>query len=278
MATSFIPGRMYRMPTHFGPMFGPRQGPDGRRYACQDSPNNTAISLSYLSDPTQLEKLLPSCFQLGAEPLVTITCKHMTNIQWLAGRGYAVLGVSFPAIFRGDRDHVEGSFLSILWENMCDPIITGREELGFSKLYCELPDPEISDTSASCTASWDGFQFLKLSLSDLQEATPSTPPAPPSAGAQRGILHYKYMPRTGEWGTADIAYPVLTPESGSHTRVTRSLRGTPSVEWTRGRWEDLPTLCNIVDHLAELEILDFRSGSLTYSVGSKDFSDQRILR
>ena len=34
MAYKFQPGKMYRMPTHFGPLMGPRQGPDGRKFEC----------------------------------------------------------------------------------------------------------------------------------------------------------------------------------------------------------------------------------------------------
>ena len=33
MSYIFRPDSHYRMPTHFGPSLGPRQGLDGRRYA-----------------------------------------------------------------------------------------------------------------------------------------------------------------------------------------------------------------------------------------------------
>ena len=78
MPYQFQPGRMYRMPTHFGPSLGPRQGEAGRKFANVDSPKVTARSVS---------------------------------------------------------------FLVVLWENLTDPILTGREELGFSKIYCEIPEP-----------------------------------------------------------------------------------------------------------------------------------------
>ena len=57
----------------------------------------------------------------------------MKEIEWLAGRGYNTLGVSFPAVFEGEVDRATGSLLTVLWENLTDPILTGREELGFSK-------------------------------------------------------------------------------------------------------------------------------------------------
>jgi hypothetical protein len=38
MPYTFQPDKMYRMPTHFGPRTGPRQGPDGSTFANVDTP------------------------------------------------------------------------------------------------------------------------------------------------------------------------------------------------------------------------------------------------
>ena len=168
MAYKFQPGKMYRMPTHFGPLMGPRQGPDGRKFECKDNPKNTSVSVSFLSNAEQLKALLPDCFELGGEPVVTVYANYMKEIEWLAGRGYNILGVSFPAVFKGARDHVRGPFLSVLWENLCDPIITGREELGFSKIYCEMPEPRITSSEAQAVAGWLGFNFLDISVTNLR--------------------------------------------------------------------------------------------------------------
>ncbi|MCX6045700.1 MAG: acetoacetate decarboxylase family protein, partial [Chloroflexi bacterium] len=137
MPYQFQPGSMYRMPTHFGPTMGPRQGPDGRKFACKDNPKVTTLAVSFLTNQAQLAALLPDRFELAGEPVVTVYASYMTEIEWLAGRGYNVLGVAFPATFWGEQETVTGSFLTVLWENLTDPIISGREELGFSKVYCE---------------------------------------------------------------------------------------------------------------------------------------------
>ena len=276
MAYAFQRGKMYRMPTHFGPLMGPRQGPDGRRFECEDNPKNTSISVSFLSNAAQLEALLPDCFELNGRPIVTVYATYMKEIEWLAGRGYNILGVTFPAVFKGTEDQVRGPFLSVLWENLCDPIITGREELGFSKIYCELPEPRITRSEAQGVAGWLGFNFLDISVANL--APPSGNQTPVKGAKVDGTLHYKYMPRTGEWGTADIAYPVLTPASGGYRKVEEHLTGDGCVTWKRARWEDLPTMYNIVNALADLEVVEYLGGSLTRTIGGKDLSDQRILR
>ena len=278
MPYHFQADRMYRMPTHFGPRTGPRQGPDGRKFDNINSPRTTRISLSFLSSPVQLQALLPPGFVLDGEPVVTISASYMTEIEWLAGRGYNTLGVSFPARFRGQEDDVSGSFLTVLWENLADPIITGREELGFAKIYCELPPPTVLNGNYRLTASWMGFQFLELEAADLRQQSDVEIRALTQNQTGDGILHYKYMPRTGEWGTADIAYATLTPAAAPNQTIQEWRLGTGETRWQQARWEDMPTQYNIVNRLAELEMREVRGASLVRTVGGKDLSDQRILR
>ena len=47
MGYKFQKGKMYRMPTHFGPSIGPRQGPDGQKFQCKDFPKTKSISVSF---------------------------------------------------------------------------------------------------------------------------------------------------------------------------------------------------------------------------------------
>ena len=274
MPYTFQPGMMYRMPTHFGPALGPRQGPDGRKFSCKDNPKSTSISVSFVSDPDQLGALLPEGFEV-VEPVVTVTATYMKEIEWLAGRGYNTLGLTFPAIYRGKEDTARGPFLTVLWENLADPIITGREDLGYSKIYCELPEPRFCNGEAHATAGWLGFNFLDLSVRNLTRKSVDE-----AGGTEKvdGTLHYKYTPKTGEWGTSDACYAVMTPAAGSHRKVLEYWTGEGAVEWHRARWEDLPTQYPVVNAFADLEIKEYVGASLVRTVGAKDLSDQRILR
>jgi hypothetical protein len=131
------------MPVVFGPGLGPRQGEEGRKFTSPDSHKTITRSVSFLTNRAQLEELLPERFAVRGEPVVTVFASYMTEIEWLAGRGYNVLGVTIPVSFTGKVDRAVGSFLAVLWENLTDPILTGREELGFAKIYCDLPEPRI---------------------------------------------------------------------------------------------------------------------------------------
>ncbi len=287
-------GRMYMMPTHFGPAAGPRQGPDGRRFEGLDSPRTTSYSVSFLTRSGQLEALLPVGFRLAGDPVVTVTVSYMTEIEWLAGRGYNTLGVSFPAEYSGKRDRARGPFLAVLWENLADPILTGREQLGFSKIYCAIPPPSVLNGQTRCTADWLGFPFMEMNLSEMetQPAAPaeeSAAPAEESAAEAEesaeaddaeltGTLHYKYIPRTGAWDEADAEYAVLTPSASPNRRVTAQYSGKGKVRFHRAEWRDLPTQYHIVNAFASLEQMAFVGASVVETVGDKDLSDQRILR
>ena len=278
-------GRIYRMPIHFGPGLGPRQGPDGRTFECKDNPKSTSVSVSFLSDPDQLEALLPENFALAGEPVVTVSATYMKEIEWLAGRGYNTLGVSFPAEFKGKEDHATGSFLTVLWENLTDPILTGREEIGFSKIYCDLPEPRVCQGETHCQASWMGFKFMDLSVKNLTPVELNNSPTPMAQSASNqltGTLHYKYIPRTGgypeSWGEADVAYAVLTPARSPNRVVTEMWRGEGRVDFHYARWEDLPTQYTIVNTFSQFEVREYRGASIVKTIGGKDLSDQRILK
>lgn len=295
-----IPGEMYRMPTHFGPATGPRRGPHGIKFENEDAPTSTSHSVRFLTNRDQLQALLPEGFTVGDEPVVSVTATYISEIPWLAGRGYNILGVSIPAEFEGERDRAEGSFLFVLWENFTDPIITGREELGFSKIYAEIPPPRVFEGETRLTASWDGYGFLDMTLANMEEVDLEPGPDPAGdddtaadagepagdpeeeSGVIRGQMHYKYFPRTpgpdGEWGKADAAYAVISQAGGSNSRTVELHRGEGTLEFHRARWEDMPTQYMIVNAFAELEILEWRGATISTSVGGEDLSDQRILR
>lgn len=97
------------------------------------------------------------------------------------------------------KGKLTGTFTPVLWENLSDPIMTGREELGFSKIYAEMPPPVIIGNNYSAIATWQGFRFAEVSETDLEEALAQLPPA-------SGSFHYKFIPRTGARGEADAAY------------------------------------------------------------------------
>src|SRR3546814_19328521 len=93
MSYSFLPGRRYRMPTHFGPMPGPRQGPAGGRYDCLDDPRQHVVQAAFAAPVDRLERFMPPGFAVARGDL-HVAFSYMPEIAWLAGRGSATFGRS----------------------------------------------------------------------------------------------------------------------------------------------------------------------------------------
>ena len=274
MSYHFLPKSLYRMPTHFGPSLGPRQGPEGRRYECRDTPHQHILSLRFRVQPEDVVELLPPGFSLRGEPSLGLEFAEITEIEWLAGRGYNTLGVTLPVDYTAKSGPVQGDLLLVLWENMADPIITGREDLGFAKVYCELSPLYRCDGGVTGLASWDGYRFAELRCRDGQKIDPKELPSSESSGT----LHYKYIPATGTAGDADCSYVTLTPAGAPNFRVLKAEVFTEaSVLFQPSCWEDLPTLVNIVNRLAAIELGECQGATLLETRGFKDLSDQRRL-
>jgi hypothetical protein len=268
---------IYRMPFGFGPTAGPRQGPDGKPFSWVDSPVKLTVATSFLTDPDKLAALLPPRFELAGEPVVTAEFHVLSELEWLAGRGYSMLQVKFPTAFRGDRDMACGSFLCVLWENLADPVLSGREELGFAKLWCDLPPPRIFQNRVTCVASWLSHQFFEMELFDLAPADGVAVPRPGMTGLQGdGILHYKYIPETQHWGEAAVAHACLSPSVKS-ARLERLSIGQGNVTFLPTTWQQMPTQFHVVNVLAGLPQLEQREAWVSSIRGASDLSEQLQL-
>lgn len=269
-----MPTPIYRMPIGFGPMPGPRQAPDGGRYELKSAPSRRTYTASFQSSAEELARLLPPPFRLFGEPVVTIEYSQFRKLPWLAGRGYDTLGIKIPAKFKGEVDTVAGPYLSVLWENLADPIVSGREELGFAKLYCELTAVKDTEDIDRISAEWDSHPFFEMRFERIENlASDTLPPAKID-----GTLHYKYIPRTGDWGTADAEYPTISPHPSGSSQIVKAWSCRASAVFTRSTFDQLPTLFHIVNTLADLTMESMVSATIVDTIGGTDISDQRILR
>jgi acetoacetate decarboxylase len=261
---------MYRLPVGFGPSPGPRQGPDGEPFDPATSKRTTTLLVAFATDPAAVQRLLPPKFEV-LEPVVTVKAGVISDIAWLGGRSYSVLGVYVPVEYAGAK-RTRGSYCAVLWENLADPILTGREELGMAKLFADI-DVEIGDDAAShsVSASWMGYIFARMTLEHLAEA------AAAPAQAALPTLNYKYVPRTGEWGVSDVEYATLIPAEDPSLRVEARWTAEGSVTFARPEWRDMPTQSHIVRALADLPRIEERGASLVKTVGGKDLGDVTIL-
>jgi hypothetical protein len=180
--------------------------------------------------------------------------------------------VSWPAAFTGRRDHAIGRFLAVIWENLADPIIAGRDEIGHPKLYAEIEQPRYWDGAQIGVAGWMGFRFLDVTVAELRDAAP-----PPARTPSDGTMMLKYLPRTGARGETDLQQVTITPAGDPDMTIERQQTGVSAVRFHRASVSDLPTMHHVVNALADLPVIEARGGALTHSHGSKWSRDQRVL-
>ena len=257
------------MPVEFGPAPGPRNLPASQRHRRFDK-KATSLTLSAGTDAGLLAALLPNGMTLVEESRLEIVVTLLSDIGWLAGRGYNIVMVRIPACWNGEQP-VAGHFVPVVWENMADPILTGREELGWPKIFADIPAPRATGARMRGSASWDGFRFFEFAAENLE------PAAVPEAAPEAMIFH-KYIPRTGEWGTAEIDQMTIV-EPGPPAPEIRSCEvGSGRFSFSSARWQDMPTQYPIVNALAALPLTDFGPAVRLETSGGTDVSGQRILR
>jgi hypothetical protein len=258
---------MYRMPVSFGPAPGPRNIPAEHRHRRYEK-RVVSLTLAATTDGDKLARLLPEGFELDGEPRLVVTLSWLTDIGWLAGRGYNIVLIRIPARWRGSEE-VSGYFVPVVWESMADPILTGRDELGWPKIYADIPEPLVDAGHWQASASWEGFEFLSVSAGDF---SPSEAPK-----ADGPMMFQKYVPRTGEWGKAEIDYFTATAPDGTAPQLDAASQGNGTFRFNAARWEDMPTQYPIVAALAALPLTDFLPATLTEVTGGGDASGQRRL-
>lgn len=263
---------MYRMPAWFGPSLGPRQRGALGAYQPGEAGSRWRVvsSVRFRTAEDDLVELLPPRFSLDGPPTVSVGVSYLHDVGWLAGHGYNILRIDIPAVFEGEDGTVRGNFTPVLWESLADPIITGREELGMSKVYADIPPLVEEGTRVVSTARWQGFEFFRLQIDGLEDVEV------PAGVTGPAVLNYKYVPRTGGWGEADAEYVTMSPPQP--VTVTRRRAGSATFGFVTATWEQLPTLFHIVNALAALPVLDVSEGTLAVMEGASDGRDQRMIR
>jgi Acetoacetate decarboxylase (ADC) len=267
MPCTINPQSRYRMPVVFGPAVGPRQHPEGRMWTPEETGTMRAdwMRIAYRTDAARLEKLLPPGFTLRGDPILSVSCAWFRDLYWLAGRSYGILSLDFPVTYVGKDETIEGTFCPVIWEGRPDAIMTGREELGFPKMFAEFPDIDWDKDkgTASCSASWLDFTFFDIALTDLVEDPAPQKILPGSGGGPQ--LYYKYMPRTSPFGQegADVEYVTCGAPKGSLAPnivmddfAYRRWTGKGNANWHRATFEQLPLQFHVVNAVADLPQLE----------------------
>src|SRR5687768_4690870 len=158
------PTRCYTMPTCAGFREPKPWESGGMRYG-----RVTSLSVRFRTDRSAVEQCLPEPFRTEQNPIVTVTLQKCEDVDWLGGRGYNLVGVDAAAVFDGQRDRdVHGSYCIVMWEDMCEPIIGGREHSGVPKIFANIDGIQTATDAWECKVSRFSHQFLSFSASGLK--------------------------------------------------------------------------------------------------------------
>ena len=249
----FDPMGRYLMPAHFGTP--PLEAPPSGWYH-----DVKTVNVSYVTDSDKLAAYLPAPFSVADEALITVTYACSNKVDWLAGRGYNLISVNAAAHFEGEQDQLTGNFTLVVWENLTDPILTGRELTGIPKIYADIPDHTIVDGMWRCSASHFGNTILEMSAGSLVAPTPEQIAAAYAAQAGKdNPMGWRYLPLVGGFGAA-ISEPTTFP---SENIITEAYVGEGSIDWSHLTWEQNPTQFHIVNALADLPVLEYRPAIVT---------------
>lgn len=162
--------------------------------------------LQYYTEPAAIAALLPECYLPSKEPEVTIAFGYCEELDFVPGGAYALASVMVSARFDGARDHVDGNYILVMFENQTWAIVTGREMLGVPKIYADIPQVAVlPDDQVRCEASINGHLLLGIDLASVKKQN-----AIVRVAASRMINHspwlaYKYIPSLD--GPPDADYP-----------------------------------------------------------------------
>jgi acetoacetate decarboxylase len=185
-------------------LLGPLPSQDHNIYA-----ETEIVSLQYLTDAEAIPALLPKCFEPGNKPSVTVVFQDSKGVDYLAGNGYRLLMIAVSAKFTGEKHHLEGNYVLVLFENAAIPIVLGRERLGLPKIYADItPLRILEDGHLRCEASLWGHLLIGLDLAPpFKKQNLLVRKVAGEMMSRQPGLGYKYIPPTTMDAPPDVDYP-----------------------------------------------------------------------
>ncbi len=288
MGFAFQNDRIYEMPVFFGP--SPVKNPDETGVYHLNKPADVeAVTVMFETDPALLEALLPAGFTL-AEPVLSVAFCSFANIGNFAGNSYNLINISTPVRFDGERDHVRGDLILVMYENHAEPIMGGRDLMGYSKIYADIPRFIHNDRRYHCIASDWGFKFLDVRI-DLDAAPEDAERMQRIQRESEGKINWKYIqatPEKGSWSHlagADASYPTFNPAAWEKpegypyalmNKQTQLCAGT--VEFHEPAPEDMPMYDHIPRYLAQLPVVRYLGAQHTLYNDPADYNHVYRLR
>jgi hypothetical protein len=187
-------------------------------------------SVKFKTSRTFLQSLFPtdkfSFISPGTVAYASFSTTTLNKMDWLAGGGYNPgLYIHGCRYAKANGEVVDGTYLPLLFENLTDPVVTGRDELSMPKIYCAI-NIHRQINSWRMQASWQGAVFGNISLEGLEAVDPKNEAGTVDGENDAGHLTYRYIPKVGVRGEADCEYPVFVDHKKDAETVPSTVTST----------------------------------------------------
>lgn len=238
--------KLYQMPFIMGPQYNKEPLP-GLSY-----PQTENVAIQYQTSYEAARSLVPECYTLDENPIVTVVFSYHDGLEFLAGNGYAFATFQISAKFTGEHHQIEGDYIPIMFENQTLPILGGREYLGVPKLFANIPPKKImANGNIRCEASFWGHFLFGIELSHLKKQNRVVKAVASKQINNRPWLAYKYIPSLD--GPPDADYPTTTRNDVKINDIWMGKHG--KVYFGSPTKDDIATVVNVVDALRTLKMI-----------------------
>lgn len=240
------PDKIWMMPLIMGPVAPERQNRVGNVYLEVEW-----VGLQYQTDPDAVRAVLPECYRPAEKPIVSVVFCYNDGVDFLGGRGYRWATVSVGARFDGEKDHVEGDYALVMYEDDAIAVIMGRELHGVHKLFADIsPVKTLGSGHLRCDVSLWGHMLFGIDLAPVKEQNLIARSVAAKELNNRPMLGYKYIPCND--GPPDAAYPNMMP---SELKVEQFWLGkSGEVFYGNPKEEDIGLMVRILDALKTLPV------------------------
>lgn len=237
------PNTKYDMPTAFGPsIFTPTT----------HAPDIQLISTSFVTTPEAIESIMPRHLEKAESNIVYINRLRYRGIDYLAGRGYEEFIVGVNGRHEVDGNVIEAPYLFVEWVNDVPAVLSGREAMGYPKMYADIPELVESDGRIRFQASEYGTKFLDGEVRNLKRLPDSALPKVNAAVSEFNFT-WKYI--QGTQGEIDADYLTLTRMKWDYKEA---YIGEGESRWLVSSFEETPAAHATVKAMADFPVLEWK--------------------
>jgi len=214
----------------------------------------TQLVVLYVTDKDAMAALLPEPFEPADDPSVSFYFQLSRDVDFMAGRGYNIVGVNLSVVFNGKKDQLAGNYAVLLWENDTQPILQGRELLGTPKIFADIPDPQQEGNDWRFHCSLYATRLAEGEIRNTTRLDESSMQLIEQMSEQSLWMGWKFIPKP-DWSGPDVSYPTVIPYK---LGIKEAWLGEGSHRFFETAWEQAPTSAHIIKGLRTLVVKEYR--------------------